>query len=113
MRGVLLALCAFVFAVGTAFASVNANTASVDELQTVTGIGPTLAQRIVDERRRGPYKSLDDLQARVRGIGETSIRKMRAAGLTVGSGGRTRADAPAEPTATPRGTDARKDTARP
>jgi competence protein ComEA len=97
MKHLLRALCALLFTIGTAFAAVNVNTASLDELQTVTGIGPTIAQRIIDERRNGPYKSLDDLQARVRGIGETSVRKMAAAGLTVGGGSRAKADAQADP----------------
>lgn len=68
----------------SALAAVNVNTASFDELQTISGIGPATAQRIVDERRKGPFKSLDDLQARVKGIGESRVRKMAAAGLTVG-----------------------------
>ena len=73
---------------GAAFAAVDANSASVDALRTVRGVGPRIAQRIVDERRRGPYASLDDLQARVRGVGPGSARKMAAAGLTVGRTGR-------------------------
>ena len=68
----------------SALAAVNVNTASFDELQTISGIGPATAQRIGDERRTGPFKSLDDLQARVKGIGESRVRKMAAAGLTVG-----------------------------
>lgn len=88
MIRILLALCLLLSVAGTALAAVNANTATVDELQGITGIGPTIAQRIVDERRNGPYRSLEDLQSRVRGIGETTIRKMGAAGLTV-SGGTT------------------------
>jgi competence protein ComEA len=68
----------------SALAAVNVNTASFDDLQTISGIGPATAQRIVDERRKGPFKSLDDLQARVKGIGESRVRKMAAAGLTVG-----------------------------
>jgi competence protein ComEA len=100
MKTLLLAFAALLLSISTAFAAVNANTASVDELQLVAGIGPTIAQRIVDERRNGPYKSLDDIQARVKGIGETSIRKMGAAGLTV-SGSRTasKADSKADPKA--------------
>jgi competence protein ComEA len=79
-----LMLCA------SALAAVNVNTASFDDLQTISGIGPATAQRIIDERRKGPFKSLDDLQARVKGIGESRVRKMAAAGLTVGPGvGRT------------------------
>jgi competence protein ComEA len=82
----LLALCLLMSVAGTALATVDANTATVEQLQGITGIGPTIAQRIVDERRNGPYRSLEDLQSRVRGIGETSIRKMGAAGLTAGGG---------------------------
>lgn len=80
----IAALCALLVSVGTAIAAVNANTASVDDLQAVPGIGPAIAQRIVSERGKGPFKSLDDLQARVKGVGEASIRKMAAGGLTVG-----------------------------
>lgn len=86
MNRLVAALFALLLSIGTAFAAVNANTASVDELQTVTGIGPAIAQRIVDERKNGPFKSLDDLQARVKGVGEASIKKMAAGGLTVGPG---------------------------
>lgn len=91
MKTLLLAFAALLLSISTAFAAVNANTASVDELQMVAGIGPTIAQRIFDERRKGPYKSLDDIQARVKGVGEASIRKMAAAGLTV-SGGRAKSE---------------------
>jgi competence protein ComEA len=82
----LLVLVAALCLALPAWAKVDANTASVDELQTVTGIGPTLAQRIVDERRKGPYKNLADLEARVKGIGESNVRKMSAGGLTVDHG---------------------------
>jgi competence protein ComEA len=111
MKTLLLAFAALLLSISSAFAAVNANTASVDELQLVGGIGPTIAQRIVDERRNGPYRSLDDIQARVKGIGETSIRKMGAAGLTV-SGSRTtskaepKADAKADAKTAPK-TDAK------
>jgi competence protein ComEA len=85
MKTPSIVLCVLLAWVGAAFAAVDANTASVDALRGVRGVGPTIAQRIVDERRKGPYSSLDDLQARVRGIGESSVRKMAAAGLTVGA----------------------------
>jgi competence protein ComEA len=86
MKFLLRALCALLLSMSTALAAVDANTATVEQLQMITGVGPTIARRIVDERRHGAYRSLDDLQARVKGIGETSIRKMAAAGLTVGPG---------------------------
>jgi competence protein ComEA len=96
MKTLLLAFAALLLSISAAFAAVNANTATVDELQTVAGIGPTIAQRIVDERRNGPFKSLDDIQARVKGVGETSIRKMAAAGLTVSGGTRSKPESKAD-----------------
>jgi len=96
MKTLLLAFAALLLSISAAFAAVNANTATFDELQTVAGIGPTIAQRIVDERRNGAFKSLDDIQARVKGVGETSIRKMAAAGLTVSGGTRSKPESKAD-----------------
>jgi len=42
------------------------NTATVDQIMLLPGVGEVLAERIVEGR---PYKSLDDLR-RVPGIGE-------------------------------------------
>ncbi len=84
IRKIVFFIFCWLMLVASALAAVNVNTASFDELQTISGIGPATAQRIVEERRKGPFKSLDDLQARVKGIGESRVRKMAAAGLTVG-----------------------------
>jgi competence protein ComEA len=65
-------------------AAVDANTASRDELRKVRGIGEALAARIVAERANGPYRNLDDLAARVRGVGDASVRRLAQAGLRVG-----------------------------
>lgn len=49
---------------------ININAASAAELETLTGIGPTLAQRIVEYREaHGPFAAIDDIMG-VRGIGE-------------------------------------------
>lgn len=51
-------------------AMVDINSAGLDELQTLPGIGPVLAQRILDYRREnGPFESFSDL-ANVEGIGD-------------------------------------------
>ena len=56
---------------------VNVNTANIDELQTLSGIGQATAQAIVDERESaGPFTSVDDL-LRVTGIGEKKLARIR------------------------------------
>jgi competence protein ComEA len=55
---------------------VRVNTASVDELITLPGIGPHLAAAIIEDRaRRGPFRTVQDL-ARVAGIGPTTLRRL-------------------------------------
>jgi competence ComEA-like helix-hairpin-helix protein len=56
---------------------VEINTASLEELDKITGVGPVLAQRIVNER---PFSSVDDL-LRVKGIGEKTLKKIKDQGL--------------------------------
>lgn len=52
---------------------VHINTASAAELQRLPGVGPTLAQRILDYRaRNGPFRTLADLD-RVPGIGQARL----------------------------------------
>lgn len=56
---------------------VNINTAAVDELTTLPGIGKSYAQRIVEYRdKNGPFKKVEDL-LNVRGIGEKTFERIR------------------------------------
>ncbi|HEX7386706.1 MAG TPA: helix-hairpin-helix domain-containing protein [Castellaniella sp.] len=72
---------------GTAGA-VDLNTATLEQLRSVRGIGPKTAQIILQERDRGGrYISFSDLSDRVRGIGPKRAQGLQAAGLTVDGGG--------------------------
>lgn len=55
---------------------VRINSASADELQQLPGIGPALAQRIVETRNSGRFTSVEDL-LRVLGIGKAKLAKLR------------------------------------
>lgn len=60
---------------GVAFASVDINHATVNELTQLKGIGDAKAARIVNYVKRvGCFKSVDEL-AKIKGIGEGFIAK--------------------------------------
>lgn len=69
---------------GTTFAAVDVNQASVAELDGIKGIGPAMSSRILDERKKGPFKDWNDLMTRVKGVGQASAARLSAEGLTVG-----------------------------
>ncbi len=56
---------------------VNINTATVEELQILSGVGPSTAQSIVEDREQnGLFSSTEDLM-RVSGIGEKKFAKIK------------------------------------
>ena len=58
---------------------VHLSTATIDELDGIDGIGPTLAQRIIEGRdAHGGFRSLGEL-AQVEGIGEKRLATLREA----------------------------------
>lgn len=63
--------------------AIDANRATAEQLQTLRGIGPAMAARIIAERERHPFASLDDLARRVRGVGVRRLRQWQEAGLLV------------------------------
>ncbi len=91
LRAVLLRSGVCLALLGSAYANtvhaVDVNAASVDQLESVRGIGPKTAQVIVAERARGGrFESFDDLSDRVKGIGPAKVATLQAAGLTVQGG---------------------------
>lgn len=55
---------------------ININTATVEEFQLLPGIGPLLAQRIVDYREEnGPFETKGELM-QISGIGEKTLEEI-------------------------------------
>ena len=56
---------------------VSLNKATASELESIRGVGPLLAERIVQYREtKGPFKSLEDLIG-VPGIGQKKFAKLK------------------------------------
>lgn len=81
IRTLLVALLALFTA--AAFAAVDVNKADQAALETVKGIGPAISGKILDERKKSPFKDWADLVDRVQGIGDTNAAKFSTEGLTV------------------------------
>ncbi len=78
----ILTVFTLLYAAAT-FAAVDANQASAAELDSIKGIGPGLSGKIMDERKKAPFKDWNDLIVRVNGVGATSAAKYSDQGLTV------------------------------
>jgi len=93
MKKLLALFLALVAYVGIAFAAVNINSATKEQLESLDGIGPVKAQAIIDYRKKnGPFKSLEDLK-KVDGIGDATFDKIRK---DVALSGTTKVDTPAK-----------------
>lgn len=56
---------------------ININSADKAELELLPGVGPALAQRIIDHRtKNGPFVKIEDLD-KVKGIGPKTLEKLR------------------------------------
>lgn len=57
---------------------VNINTATKEQLDTLPGVGPATADKIIEYRQtNGPFQSIEDIK-NVRGIGDAKFSKMQS-----------------------------------
>ncbi len=85
MKRLAILAIALVCSISSAWAAINLNTATVEQLDTLKGVGPGKAKAIVAYRdKNGPFKTVDDLK-KVKGFGDKSIAKLRPE-LTVSGG---------------------------
>ncbi len=76
MKKLLLVMLSMLIFAIPAWATIDLNTATMAQLESVKGIGPKKAQNIIDYRKKTPFKSVDDL-ARVRLFGPKTMDKVR------------------------------------
>lgn len=77
MKKLYLVLFFLLFFATAAFAKININTATAQELTALPGIGPAKAEAIIKHREaNGPFKTVDELNG-VKGIGNKILENIK------------------------------------
>src|SRR3954471_15458612 len=98
MRKIALLFAALLAYAGFAFAAVNINSATKEQLEALPGIGPVKAQAIIDHRTaNGRFKSTEEIM-NVKGIKEGEFGKIKdqisVSGTTTMPAGAMKAESP-------------------
>lgn len=84
MKKITLTIFLILFFAVAAYAKVNINTATVDELSSLPGIGQAKAEAITKYRQKnGKFTTVEDI-TNVKGIGDKMLKKIKPE-ITVGS----------------------------
>ncbi len=85
-RGSLIARCIAVpwlVAFAQASVALELNDATRAQLEQLDGVGVAMAERVLNERAKAPFRDWDDLQRRVKGLRGARSARLRAQGVTV------------------------------
>lgn len=95
-KKILVGMFAIIASIGMAIASVNLNTATQSELETLPGVGPAKAKAILDYRKaNGNFKTIDDIK-NVKGFGDKTFDKLKSQISVSGATAPAAAAAPAK-----------------
>jgi len=79
----VLCAAALMLAAASAMAALEVNEANQAELEMIKGIGPSLSEAILLERRQRAFSGWLDFMTRMSGIGPARAGKLSTAGLRV------------------------------
>ena len=95
----ILTFAALLVCLNALAVTLDINSATEAELDSIKGVGPSLSSKILDERKKAPFKDWQDFIHRVKGISQAKAEKFSRDGVTVNGDAfnATPATSPAKP----------------